>query len=135
MPLPYEIEHEATSIPNVHAQQISCITDVFNGIALMYEPAEDDTMLARPRDVKRDHLVSGWLILYSYGFYGNLQSLAAFITWFVRHARARFLLDCVNFSRRPQISSLVQVLLHVISRSHGLGPEPDPSCWRSCRCE
>ena len=63
--------------------QISCITDVFNGIALMYEPAEDDIMLARPRNVERNRLVTGSLIFYSYGFYGNLQSLAAFVTWCV----------------------------------------------------
>ena len=50
-----------------------CITDVFAGVALMYEIAEQDLMKIPPRDVKRDRLVTAPLIVYSYLFYGTLE--------------------------------------------------------------
>ena len=54
---------------------ICCVTDVAAGIALTYEPAEDDIMLHPPRDIKKSRLVTLGLIVYGYGLYGTLESL------------------------------------------------------------
>ena len=61
---------------------ISCCTDVFAGVALMYEPPERDIMLEKPRDVRRVPLVPLSLIAYSYLFFGTLQSIASFGLFF-----------------------------------------------------
>ena len=62
---------------------ISCVTDAAAGIALMHETAEQALMLDAPRDLKRTRLVPPALICYSYLFYGNMQSLAAFTQFFI----------------------------------------------------
>ena len=62
---------------------ICCLTDVYAGIALMNEPAEGDILLAPPRDIRRNHLVTGPMFLYAYGFYGMMNSLAAFFNYFL----------------------------------------------------
>ena len=54
---------------------ICCITDVAAGIALMYEKPEGNLMTDKPRDVQRVRLVTLPLMLYSYLFIGNMQSL------------------------------------------------------------
>jgi sodium/potassium-transporting ATPase subunit alpha len=62
---------------------ISCMTDVFAGIALTREPSEKTIMLDQPRDLKMQPLVDIRLILYSYLFYGTLQSVGAFYMYFI----------------------------------------------------
>jgi sodium/potassium-transporting ATPase subunit alpha len=61
---------------------ISCLSDVFAGIALMHEQPEGDIMQQSPRDVKKTRLVDFRLIAYAYLFVGNIQSLGSFILWF-----------------------------------------------------
>ena len=62
---------------------ISCITDVFAGVALTLEEGEDGAMGEPPRDFAVSHLVDWQLILYGYLFIGNLEALACFLIWFL----------------------------------------------------
>jgi Cation transporting ATPase, C-terminus len=48
----------------------------------MNEPAESDLLTLPPRDIKRSRLVDWTLIGYAYMFYGNMESIAAFINYF-----------------------------------------------------
>lgn len=50
--------------------QISCSTDFFASLALVYEPAESDLLERPPRNVKAQHLIDWRLLLYVYGFLG-----------------------------------------------------------------
>ena len=51
---------------------VSCLTDVYAGIALMNEPPEGDILKNPPRDIHRAHLVIPPMVLYSYLFYGTM---------------------------------------------------------------
>lgn len=62
---------------------ISCATDVFAGIALINEPAEKGIMLEKPRDLKNTRLVTVGMIIYSYLFYGTIESIGSFINYFL----------------------------------------------------
>lgn len=61
---------------------ISCVTDVYAGVALMEEAPEEGSMTKPPRKAQEEPLVSLSLIAYSYLWYGNMTSLAAFINYF-----------------------------------------------------
>lgn len=62
---------------------ISCISDVYAGIALMNEKPEQEIMLKQPRNIKTDRLFDLKLVLYSYLFYGNMISIGAFYNYFM----------------------------------------------------
>jgi len=62
---------------------ISCMTDVYAGIALMNEPPETDIMRQPPRDIRKSHLLDYRLVVYAYLFYANLNSVGAFYTYFL----------------------------------------------------
>jgi sodium/potassium-transporting ATPase subunit alpha len=62
---------------------ISTMTDVYGGVALTREPPENLLMRENPRDIKKNPLVDFTLVGYSYLFYGTLQSLAAFVNYFL----------------------------------------------------
>lgn len=62
---------------------ISCVTDVFAGIALTCEPPESAIMKQKPRDPVETPLVQLRLVGYSYMFYGNMSSIGAFIMYFL----------------------------------------------------
>lgn len=62
---------------------ISCSTDVLAGIALTNEAPEKSIMLEKPRDFKKERLVTPNLIVYSYLFYGTIQSVGSFINYFL----------------------------------------------------
>lgn len=66
---------------------ISCMTDVYGGVALTLEEGEDEAMEKPPRDFKKTHLVDWKLIAYGYLFIGNLESVACFFIWFVYMAQ------------------------------------------------
>jgi len=61
---------------------ISCVSDVFAGIALTRDAPEAGIMREPPRDLKRQRLVDLNLFLYSYLFYGNLISISCFFAFF-----------------------------------------------------
>ncbi len=61
---------------------ISCVTDVFAGIALSQELPESDIMTVPPRDVRRSRLVDVPLIAYAYFFYANMLSIVCFFNYF-----------------------------------------------------
>lgn len=61
---------------------ISCISDVFAGVALMNEPAEHAIMKRPPRDLKNSPLLNYKLVLYGYLFIGNLESIGPFFNYF-----------------------------------------------------
>jgi len=62
---------------------ICCVTDVFAGVALTNELPERTIMQQPPRNPKKSPLVDMKLIGYSYLYYGSLQSLGAFTTYFL----------------------------------------------------
>eukprot|EP00953_Heterococcus_sp_UTEX-ZZ885_P028086 14991-Heterococcus_DN1.PRE.6 len=62
---------------------VSCVTDVFAGVALTNEPSESDIMLKPPRNVRTQRLVDAKLVGYAYFFYANLLSIGAFANYFV----------------------------------------------------
>ena len=62
---------------------ISCLTDVFAGVALTRERSEISLMTQSPRDLKKEPLVRLSLVAYSYLFYGALESVASFATYFL----------------------------------------------------
>merc|ERR1719277_2518014 len=51
-------------------------TDIWTAIAFAWQPAEGELMRRMPRHPKRDRMVDGQVLLYSYGYIGLLQSLA-----------------------------------------------------------
>lgn len=64
---------------------ILCIdlgTDMIPAISLAYEQPEDDIMLRKPRDPKKDRLVTWQLISFSYLQIGMLQAAAGFFAYF-----------------------------------------------------
>lgn len=62
---------------------ISCMTDVYGGVALMWESPESALMLQSPRNRETQPLVTSVLVAYSYLFYGTLEAIAAFSTYFI----------------------------------------------------
>lgn len=62
---------------------ISCMTDVYAGVALSTEKIESDIMLLPPRVPENQPLVSIHLICYSYFFYGTMQAVGAFYLYFL----------------------------------------------------
>lgn len=62
---------------------ISCGTDVLGGIALTYEKPETLLMFEPPRNIRTTRLVNLNLIAYSYLFYGTLESIGAFLNYFL----------------------------------------------------
>lgn len=57
-------------------------TELAPAISLAYEKAEADVMLRRPRNSKKDRLVSLQLLLYSYLQVGIIESIACVFTYF-----------------------------------------------------
>jgi len=62
---------------------ISCLTDVGAGIALIYTAPEGNLMREPPRDHRTQRLVTWQVVLYSYGFAGMMQVVAAFVAFFM----------------------------------------------------
>jgi len=62
---------------------ISCLSDVYAGVALMNEPAEGAIMKQPPRDIKKNRLLDANLVVYSYLFYANCISIGAFYNYFM----------------------------------------------------
>ena len=58
-------------------------TELGPAIALAYEDAETDIMVRPPRDRKRDRLATAPLLCYSYVELGVINTLAAFVAYFV----------------------------------------------------
>ncbi|KAJ4463089.1 ion-transporting P-type ATPase [Paratrimastix pyriformis] len=58
-------------------------TDIFPAISFGYEPAERGLMDRPPRNPKRDRLVTWRLIFFAYAQIGVLETVAAFITYFL----------------------------------------------------
>jgi magnesium-transporting ATPase (P-type) len=59
------------------------LTEQWPATSLAYEPSEHAVMLRPPRDLKRDRLVDGRLIFYSYGVIGILEFLACTMAFFL----------------------------------------------------
>ena len=55
---------------------IDLATDIWTGVAMAYEKAEDNLMAQKPRNIKENPLVSWKMILYSYLHIGVIQSLS-----------------------------------------------------------
>jgi sodium/potassium-transporting ATPase subunit alpha len=57
---------------------ICCFTDCAAATAIAFEKPEADVLLRKPRNPKKDYLVTWKLILYAYGFLGLLETLCSF---------------------------------------------------------
>ncbi|XP_065649801.1 sodium/potassium-transporting ATPase subunit alpha-like isoform X3 [Hydra vulgaris] len=68
---------------NIPMLLISIGTDIAPAIALAYEPSENDIMERKPRDPKRDNLVNARLICQSYAVRGVIESVGAFLCYFI----------------------------------------------------
>ncbi|XP_065649800.1 sodium/potassium-transporting ATPase subunit alpha-like isoform X2 [Hydra vulgaris] len=58
-------------------------TDIAPAISLAYEPPENDIMERKPRDPKCDNLVNARLICQSYAVRGVIESVGAFLCYFI----------------------------------------------------
>mmetsp|Transcript_65872 Transcript_65872/g.117046 ORF Transcript_65872/g.117046 Transcript_65872/m.117046 type:complete len:1110 (+) Transcript_65872:140-3469(+) len=65
-----------TALTAVQVLLIDIGTDIWTAIAYAWQPAESELMERPPRHPKKDRMVNGWVLLYSYGYIGILQSLA-----------------------------------------------------------
>lgn len=62
-------------------------TDIWTAIAYAWQPAESELMERPPRHPKKERMVNGWVLLYSYGYIGILQSLACWASFFLATPR------------------------------------------------
>jgi sodium/potassium-transporting ATPase subunit alpha len=72
---------------------ILCIdlgTDMVPAISLAYEKPESDIMKRKPRNPKKDRLVTLKLAIFSYLWLGTIQAIAGFIAYFVTFWDAGF---------------------------------------------
>jgi sodium/potassium-transporting ATPase subunit alpha len=67
----------------LHAVLIGWTTDIYCGIALMFEPAERDLIVHPPPHYTTARLLDFKMLCYSYLFYGNMVALGAFINYFL----------------------------------------------------
>merc|ERR1719502_1846109 len=81
-------------------------TDIWTAIAFAWQPAESELMNRAPRHPKRDRMVNGEVLLYSYGYVGVLQSLAC---WFVFFAVMPHMYTLFREGKRPSEYSLEDV--------------------------
>merc|ERR1719181_1238450 len=58
-------------------------TDIWTAIAFAWQPAESKLMERPPRHPKRDRMVNGSVLAYSYGYVGILQSLVCWAVFFL----------------------------------------------------
>lgn len=70
---------------------IDLLTDMMPAISLAYEKAETDIMLRPPRNPLRDRLVNRKLYFLAYGNLGLLETLGAFLVYFIAMAEYGFL--------------------------------------------
>merc|ERR1719265_1262289 len=62
-------------------------TDIWTAIAYAWQPAENELMQRPPRHPKRDRMVNGSVLAYSYGYIGVIQSIACWLVFFVAMPR------------------------------------------------
>ena len=56
-------------------------TDVWTGVAMAYEKAEDNLLNRAPRDIEKNPLVSWRMVIYSYLHIGIVQTLGCFLAF------------------------------------------------------
>ncbi|KAL0487780.1 sodium/potassium-transporting ATPase subunit alpha [Acrasis kona] len=61
---------------------ICVATDIFPSLSLIYEEAEADLMVRKPRSITKERLVNPQLLLHAYLFTGLYESIAAFTMFF-----------------------------------------------------
>jgi sodium/potassium-transporting ATPase subunit alpha len=57
-------------------------TDIWTAIAFAWQPAESELMERQPRHPRKDRMVDGSVLAYSYGYIGILQSVACWTVFF-----------------------------------------------------
>lgn len=57
-------------------------TDIWTAIAFAWQPPESELMERQPRHPRRDRMVDGSVLAYSYGYIGILQSVACWTVFF-----------------------------------------------------
>lgn len=57
-------------------------TDIWTAIAYAAQPAEGSLMQKPPRHPKKDRLVNGWMLLYSFAYIGIVQAVFCWVLFF-----------------------------------------------------
>jgi len=71
-----------TALTAVQVLLIDIGTDIWTAIAYAWQPMEDSLMAVRPRHPRRDRMVNGEVLLYSYVYIGSLQMAMCWIIFF-----------------------------------------------------
>uniref|UniRef100_F7ALS8 Sodium/potassium-transporting ATPase subunit alpha n=1 Tax=Xenopus tropicalis TaxID=8364 RepID=F7ALS8_XENTR len=85
-------------------------TDIIPSIALAYEKAENDIMLRKPRNPRKDRLVNQQLLTYSYFHIAAMESYAGFVNYFTVMAQQGFLPITLIGLRAPWEDKNIQEL-------------------------
>lgn len=82
---------------------ICCLTDCINAITLAYEKPEADVLLRPPRNIKKDRLVNGKLLLYSFCWVGTVECISSFAVsyWFLQRNGLEFADMFMKFGKVP----------------------------------
>lgn len=87
MPTFAELLGVPTALTAAQVLLIDIGTDIWTAIAYAWQPAENELMQRPPRHPRKDHMVSGRVLLYSYGYIGMIQSIACWLVFFVAMPR------------------------------------------------
>ncbi|KAL9097727.1 MAG: hypothetical protein Q9165_000053 [Trypethelium subeluteriae] len=82
---------------------ICCFTDCAAATVIAYEKPERDVLARKPRNMKKDRLVNGKLLLQAYGFLGTVMALCSFAVsyWHAERKGISFKRLALGFGRVP----------------------------------
>ncbi|KAF1808571.1 Na/K ATPase alpha 1 subunit [Eremomyces bilateralis CBS 781.70] len=82
---------------------ICCCTDCAAATAIAYEKPEADVLLQKPRNPKKDHLVTWRLVLQAYGSTGMLMTVSSFTMsyWYAERNGVPFSVLWFGFGKTP----------------------------------
>merc|ERR1719171_2246479 len=81
MPTFAELIGVPTALTVAQVLLIDIGTDIWTAIAFAWQPAESALMSVPPRHPRKDRMVNGSVLLYSYGYIGVVQSLACWLVF------------------------------------------------------
>jgi magnesium-transporting ATPase (P-type) len=95
MPTFMELLGVPTALTAAQVLLVDIGTDIWTAIAYAWQPAESELMERAPRHPKKDRMVNGQLLLYSYGYIGMVQMFACWVVFFgiMPHMYALFVQD------------------------------------------
>jgi magnesium-transporting ATPase (P-type) len=82
MPTFAELFGVPTALTAAQVLLVDIGTDIWTAIAYAWQPPESELMERPPRHPKKDRMVNGQLLLYSYGYVGVIQTCACWAVFF-----------------------------------------------------